>query len=366
MFIDIVPNGRSAPAVLLRESYREGRKAKKRTLANLGPLPASVIDGLRVLLQGGTAIARPGEVFEIQRALPHGHVAAVLGMVRKLDLPRLLSRTPSRERDLALAMIASRIIAPGSKLATVRALAAETASSSLGRVLDLGAIEEREIYAALDWLGEQQGRIERSLARRHLRDGTLVLYDVSSSYLEGRHCELAQHGYSRDRRPDRPQIVYGLLCDRDGRPVAIEVFAGNTGDPGTVSAQVEKLKRRFGLRHLVLVGDRGMITAARIRDDLTPAGLDWITTLRAPQIPALAESGPLQPSLFDQRDLAEITAPDYPGERLIVCRNPDLGRASATRCWPPPSATCRGSPARCEGGTRPCGAGPPSGSRSAR
>jgi hypothetical protein len=218
MFIDIVPNGRSAPAVLLRESYREGRTVKKRTLANLGSLPASLIDGLRVLLQGGTAIARPGAVFEIQRALPHGHVAAVLGMMRQLDLPRLLSRTPSRERDLALAMIASRIIAPGSKLATVRALSAETASSSLGRVLDLGAIEEREIYAALDWLGEQQMRIERGLARRHLKDGTLVPYDVSSSYLEGRHCPLAQHGYSRDRRPDRPQIVYGLLCDRDGRP----------------------------------------------------------------------------------------------------------------------------------------------------
>jgi Transposase DDE domain len=331
MFIDIVPNGRSAPAVLLRESYREGRRVKKRTLANLGPLPASVIDGLRVLLQGGTAIARPGEVFEIQRALPHGHVAAVLGMVRQLDLPRLLSRMPSRERDLALAMIAGRIIAPASKLATVRALSAETASSSLGRILDLGAIEEREIYAALDWLGERQARIERSLARRHLKDGTLVLYDVSSSYLEGRHCELAQHGYSRDRRPDRPQIVYGLLCDRDGRPIAIEVFAGNTGDPGTVSAQVEKLKRRFGLRHLVLVGDRGMITAARIRDDLTPAGLDWITTLRAPQIQALAESGPLQLSLFDQRDLAEVTAPDYPGERLVVCRNPDLARERARK-----------------------------------
>src|SRR5918911_1656059 len=218
MFIDVVPNGRSASAVLLRESYREGSKVKKRTLANLGPLPASVIDGLRVLLQGGTAIARPEEVFEIQRALPHGHVAAVLGMMRKLDLPRLLSRMPSRERDLALAMIAGRIIAPASKLATVRALSAETASSSLGRILDLGAIEEREIYAALDWLGAQQARIERSLARRHLKDGTLVLYDVSSSYLEGRHCELAQHGYSRDRRPDRPQIVYGLLCDRDGRP----------------------------------------------------------------------------------------------------------------------------------------------------
>ncbi|MBV9687158.1 MAG: IS1634 family transposase [Alphaproteobacteria bacterium] len=331
MFIDVVPNGRSAPAVLLRESYREGRKVRKRTLANLGQLPPAVVDGLRVLLAGGTAIARPNEMFEIQRALPHGHVAAVLGMMRKLELPRLLSRTGSRERDLALAMIASRIIAPSSKLATVRALAPETASSSLGRILDLGVIEEREVYAALDWLGGEQERIERSLARRHLQEGTLVLYDVSSSYLEGRHCELAQHGYSRDRRPDRLQIVYGLLCDRDGRPIAIEVFAGDTGDPATLSAQVEKLKRRFGLRHLVLVGDRGMITAARIREDLKPAGLDWITTLRAPQIQALAEAGPLQLSLFDERDLAEITAPDYPGERLIVCRNPDLARERARK-----------------------------------
>jgi hypothetical protein len=331
MFIDVVPNGRSAPAVLLRESYREGRKVRKRTLANLGQLPPAVIDGLRVLLAGGTAMARPEEMFAIQRALPHGHVAAVLGVMRKLDLPRLLSRTASRERDLALALIASRLIAPGSKLATVRALSPETASSSLGRVLGLGVVEEREVYAALDWLGGEQERIERSLARRHLRDGTLVLYDVSSSYLEGRHCELAQRGYSRDRRPDRLQIVYGLLCDHDGRPIAIEVFAGDTGDPATLSAQVEKLKRRFGLRHLVLVGDRGMITAARIRDDLKPVGLDWITTLRAPQIQALAEAGPLQLSLFDERDLAEITAPDYPGERLIVCRNPDLARERARK-----------------------------------
>jgi hypothetical protein len=243
MFIDVVPNGRSAPAVLLRESYREGSKVRKRTLANLGQLPPAVIDGLRMLLQGGAVVAQPEEVFEIQRALPHGHVAAVIGMMRKLDLPRLLGRTVSRERDLALAMIASRLIAPGSKLATVRALAAETATSSLGRVLDLGVVEEREIYAALDWLGDQQDRIERALARRHLKNGTLVLYDVSSSYLEGRCCELARHGYSRDRRPDRLQIVYGLLCDRDGRPIAIEVFEGDTGDPGTVPAQVEKLKR---------------------------------------------------------------------------------------------------------------------------
>ena len=236
MFIDVVPNGRSASAVLLRESYREGRKVRKRTLANLSKLPPPVVEGLRVLLQGGTAIARPEEVFEIQRSLPHGHAAAVIGMMRKLDLPRLLSRTVSRERDLALALIASRIIAPGSKLATARALSPETASSSLGRVLDLGVIEEREIYAALDWLGEQQDRIERSLARRHLKNGALVLYDVSSSYVEGRCCELARHGYSRDHRPDRLQIVYGLLCDRDGRPIAVEVFEGDTGDQHAVRA----------------------------------------------------------------------------------------------------------------------------------
>jgi hypothetical protein len=331
MFIDVVPNGRSASAVLLRESYREGSRVRKRTLANLSKLPASVVDGLRVLLQGGTAIARPEEVFEIQRSLPHGHVAAVIGMMRKLDLPRLLSRTVSRERDLALALIASRIIAPGSKLATARALSPETASSSLGRVLDLGVIEEREIYAALDWLGEQQDRIERSLARRHLKNGTLVLYDVSSSYVEGRCCELARHGYSRDHRPDRLQIVYGLLCDRDGRPIAVEVFEGDVADPSTLSAQISKLKQRFGLKHVVLVGDRGMITSARIRDDLQPAGLDWITTLRAPQIQALTEAGPLQLSLFDERNLAEITAPDYPGERLIVCRNPELARERARK-----------------------------------
>jgi hypothetical protein len=307
MFIDVVPNGRSASAVLLRESYREGSKVRKRTLANLSKLPASVVDGLRVLLQGGTAIARPEEVFEIQRSLPHGHVAAVIGMLRKLDLPRLLSRTVSRERDLALALIASRIIAPGSKLATARALSPETAGSSLGRVLDLGVIEEREIYAALDWLGERQDRIERSLARRHLKNGALMLYDISSSYVEGRRCELARHGYSRDRRPDRLQIVYGLLCDRDGRPIAVEVFEGDVGDPSTLSAQISKLKQRFGLKHVVLVGDRGMITSARIREDLQPAGLDWITTLRAPQIQALSEAGPLQLSLFDERNLAEIT-----------------------------------------------------------
>jgi len=331
VFIDVVPNGRSAPAVLLRESYREGKRVRKRTIANLGQLPPALIDGLRVLLQGGAVVGRPGEALEIRRSLPHGHVAAVIAMMRKLELPRLLGRTATRERDLALALIASRVTAPGSKLATLRSLAPETACSSLGRVLDLGAIEEREIYAALDWLGAQQLRIERQLARRHLQDGTLVLYDVSSSYLEGRRCELAQHGYSRDHRPDRLQIVYGLLCDREGRPVAVEVFDGNAGDPSTLAAQVDKLKRRFGLRHVVLVGDRGMITSARIRETVKPAGFDWISCLRSAQIQDLAKAGPLQLSLFDERDLAEISAPEYPGERLVVCRNPDLARERARK-----------------------------------
>ena len=322
--------------MLLRESYRVGDKIKKRTLANLTHWPARLIEGLRTLLKGGTAVASSATTeLSVLRALPHGHVAAVLGMARKLDLPQLLlgrgRRAETRSRDLALAMIVNRVIAPGSKLATVRALAPETASSSLGTTLDLGTVEEREIYAALDWLGRQQERIERALAKRHLSDGTLVLYDITSSYLEGRKCELARFGYSRDHRSDRPQIVYGLLCDRDGRPIAIEVFEGDVADPTTISSQVEKLKQRFGLRRIVLVGDRGMITAARIREDLKPAGLDWITALRAPQIQQLVETGPLQLSLFDERDLAEITAPDYPGERLIVCRNPLLAAERARK-----------------------------------
>src|ERR687887_221132 len=330
MYIESVPNRNSPPAVLLRESYRDGGRTRKRTLANLSKWPPALVEGLRTLLKGGTVQA-PGAtagMLTLHRALPHGHVAAVLGLARQLDLPRLLlgrgGPAAARSRDLVLAMLVQRIIAPGSKLATVRALAPETASSSLGAVLGLGTVEEREIYAALDWLGPQQARIERSLAQRHLADGTLVLYDVSSSYLEGRCCELARFGYSRDRRPDRLQIVYGLLCDRDGRPLAIEVFEGDAGDPSTLAAQVEKLKQRFRLQHVVLVGDRGMLTAARLREDLRPAGLDWITSLRAPPIQALVAAGPLQLSLFDERDLAEITAPEYPGERLIVCRNPLL------------------------------------------
>jgi hypothetical protein len=336
MYVESVPNRNSPPAVLLRESYRAGDKIKKRTLANLTHWPPELVEGLRTLLKGGTAVASSATTeLSVLRALPHGHVAAVLGMARKLDLPRLLLgrglQAETRSRDLALAMIVNRVMAPGSKLATVRALTPETASSSLGITLDLGMVEEREIYAALDWLGRQQERIERALAKRHLSDGTLVLYDITSSYLEGRKCELARFGYSRDRRSDRLQIVYGLLCDRDGRPIAIEVFEGDVADPATLSSQVEKLKQQFGLNRIVLVGDRGMITAARIRDDLKPAGLDWITTLRAPQIKQLVETGPLQLSLFDERDLAEIAALDYPGERLIVCRNPLLAAERARK-----------------------------------
>lgn len=342
MFIEIVPNRTSPPAVLLRESWREGGKVKKRTLANLSKLPMPVVQGLRTLLKGGVAFADAGEAVSIRRALPHGDVSAVLGTLRDVGLERRLAGGKpdpgeGRLKDLAVAMIVARVIAPGSKLSTLRALSLETANSSLGLVLGLAGedappIGTREIYAALDWLGDQQQRIENSLANKHLGDGTLVLYDVSSSYLEGRCCELARFGYSRDKRGDRPQIVYGLLCDRHGCPLAIEAFSGETGDPSTLQAQVAKLKQRFGLARVVVVGDRGMITQARIREDLEPAGLDWITALRAPQIRALIDAGPLQLDLFDdQTDLAEITSSDYPGERLVVCRNPVLAKERARK-----------------------------------
>jgi hypothetical protein len=330
MFIETVPNRSSPPAVLLRESWREGKKVHKRTLANLSKLPAHLITGLQALLKGGAVIGVGDGGLEVVRSLPHGHVAAGLGMVRRIALDRLLLSTAKdagsvRHRDLVVAMIVDRLVTPRSKLGFVRAVDEETASTSLGSVLGLGTVAEGEAYAALDWLLAQQPRVEKGLARRHLRDGTLVLYDVSSSYLEGRKCPLAQFGYSRDHRPDRPQIVYGVLCTRAGLPVAVEVFDGNTADPTTLADQVNKLKQRFALERVVLVGDRGMITSARLREDLVPAGLDWIACLRGPQIQELAaDDGPLQLSLFDDRDLAEISDPRYPGERLIVCRNPLL------------------------------------------
>ena len=338
MFIETVPNRNSPPAVLLRESYRDERgRAQKRTLANLSKLPGDVIDALKAVLKGGTVIGTgPGEL-EVERSLPHGHVAAALGVVRRTAVDRLILSTAKdaasrRYCDLVVGLLVDRLIEPRSKLGFVGAVDEATAVSSLGPLLGLGKVKEREAYEALDWLLARQQRIENGLARRHLGDGMLVLYDVSSSYFEGRRCPLAHYGYSRDHRKDRPQIVYGLLCTREGLPVAVEVFDGNTGDPATLSAQVEKLKHRFAISRVVLVGDRGMITEARISEDLQPAGLDWISSLRAPAIQALAaDNGPLQLSLFDERDLAEISAPElFPGERLIVCRNRQLA-ADRTR-----------------------------------
>jgi len=326
MYVTRVPNRSSPPAVLLRESYREGGKVKTRTLANLTDWPEAKVEALRRALKGEVALPGKGEA-QIERALPHGHVAAVLGMARKLKLDKLLAREPERLAKLALAMIVARVIEPAAKLATARQLSEGTAAHSLGAVLELGAVDEDELYAALDLLGEAQPRIEAALAKRHLRDGCLVLYDLTSSYLEGRKCELGRYGYSRDGKKDKLQIVFGLLCAADGCAIAVEVFEGNTGDPSTLAAQVARLKEKFGLSRVLLAGDRGMVTEARIKEDLTPAGLDWLTALRAPAIQELAaDDGPLQLSLFDERDMAEITAPDYPGERLIVCRNKALAQ----------------------------------------
>ena len=326
MYIESVPNRNSPPAILLRESYRDAGKIKKRTIANLSDWPTEIVEGLRTLLKGGKVAPADQESIIVRRALPHGHVAAVLGTLRNIGLDRMLGPPRNRCRDRVIAMIVARLSAPASKLATARMLDPLTASSSLGEVLGLGPVDEDELYVALDWLGERQEAIEKALARKHLHDGTLVLYDVSSSYVEGRCCELARLGYNRDGKKGKLQIAYGLLCAADGCPVAIEVFEGDTGDPRTLAAQIDKVKKRFALERVALVGDRGMITQARLDAEIAPAGLDWITALRAPAIRTLVEAGALQMSLFDQRDMAAITSPDYPGERLIVCRNPDLAR----------------------------------------
>jgi Transposase DDE domain len=324
MYIEAVPNRNSPPAILLRESYRQDGKVCKRTLCNLSDWPTAHIEGLRGVLKGGTVIPAERDAFTVVRSLPHGHVAAALGTARRIGLDRILGADGDRRRDLVLALLVSRILDPASKLAVARALSPATAASSLGEALGLGCVDEDELYAALDWLLERQPAIEATLAKRHLTHGTLVLYDVSSSYMEGHCCPLAKRGYSRDGKKGTLQIIYGLLCAPDGCPVAIEVFDGNTADPMTLAVQIAKLKQRFQLDHVVLVGDRGMITQARITEDIKSAGLDWITALRAPAIKALVDSGALQLSLFDQRDLASITAPDFPGERLVICRNPDL------------------------------------------
>jgi hypothetical protein len=325
MYVAKVPNRGSPPAVLLRESYREAGKVKNRTLANLSSWPEAKVDALARVLKGqlAPATARAG-TFEIARSLPHGHVAAVLGTVRALGLEELIDPAPSRQRDLVTAMAVAQVIAPDSKLAIARALQGETAASSLGEVLGVAGCDEDDLYGAMDWLAARQEKIENALAARHLAGGTLVLYDVSSAAFEGRTCPLGAIGHPKDGVHGRLQIVYGLLTSARGVPVAIEVFAGNTGDPKTVAAQVAKVKDRFGLGRVVLVGDRGMLTAARLREDVGPAGLDWITALRAPQVKNLLRDGALQLSLFDEVDLAEITHPDYPSERLVACKNPFL------------------------------------------
>ena len=324
MYVVKVPNRGSPPAVLLRESYREDGKVKNRTLANLSAWPEAKVDALSRVLKGQPPAAALDGAFEITRSLPHGHVAAVLGTLRELGLEELIDPVPSRSRDLVTAMTVAQVIDPGSKLAIARGLRDATAASSLGEVLGVGGCDEDHLYAAMDYLHARQDRIQDALAARHLAGGTLVLYDVSSAAFEGRTCPLGAVGHPKDGVRGRLQIVYGLLTSPEGIPVAIEVFQGSTGDPKTVASQVDKVKDRFGITRVVLVGDRGMLTAARLREDVRPAGLDWITALRAPQVKNLARDGALQLTLFDQTDLAETTSPDFPGERLVACMNPFL------------------------------------------
>ena len=332
MYIESVPNRNSPPAILLREGYRENGKVKKRTLANLSQWDAQLIEHFRVLLRGGVAVASAQELFTIERSLPHGHVAAVLGAARACGAEAWFGAAPAPLQPLLLAMLVARVVSPASKLATHRMLHDDTATHSLGRVLGVGQVQPEQLYGALDWLHEAQPAIERRLARKHLAGDTLVLYDLTSTWLTGRCCELAARGHSRDGKRDDPQIVFGLVCTAHGVPIAVEVFAGNTADPATVAAQVTKLKERFGIGRIAWVGDRGMLTSARIEQVLRPAAMDWISSLRAPQIAQLAaEHGPFQPTLFDERNLLELSSEHFPGERLVVCRNPLLAGERARK-----------------------------------
>jgi Transposase DDE domain len=311
---------------LIRRSVRDGERVRHETIANVSKLPPAALDALRRALAGQTLIAAEA-AFVVERSLPHGHVAAVLGAFGRLELARLIDRAPSRERQLVLAMICQRLLEPGSKLACARALG----RSTLAEDLDVAGADEDELYAALDWLGDRQERIEARLARRHLAAGELALYDLSSSYFEGRTCPLAALGYSRDGRRGTLQIVYGLLTDRAGRPVAVEVFDGATHDHQTVPAQLDKLKARFGLGELVLVADRGMVTRANLEAIRNADGIAWITALKAPQVKRLVRTGAFQPSLFDEVNLAEVRSAEFPGERLVVCRNPLIAAERARK-----------------------------------
>ena len=332
MYIETIPNRSSPPAILLREGYRENGKVVKRTLANLSGWDPQLVEHFRVLLKGGVAVESASSLLTIERSLPHGHVAAVLGAARGSGAAIWFGSAPKELQPLLLAMLVARVIAPASKLATHRLLHEDTASCSLGRVLGVGQCSADELYRGLDWLHEAQPAIERRLARQHLAGATLVLYDLTSTWMTGRCCELAAYGHSRDGKRDDPQIVFGLVCTAQGCPIAVEVFKGNTADPATVAPQVAKLKARFGIEHLAWVGDRGMLTSARIEQVLKPEGMDWVSSLRAPQIAQLAaEHGPFQPSLFDERNLLELTSQHFPDERLVVCRNPLLAEERARK-----------------------------------
>jgi len=319
MYVERIPNRTSPPAILLREAWREAGRVRKRTVANLTDWPPARVEALRRVLRD-EPLVRADELFTIETSLPHGHVEAILGMVRRLGVDTLIATKRSRARDLVLAMIVERLVHPCSKLATTRLWSTTTLGESVG----VAGADVDELYDALDWLLARQPHIEKKLAARHLREGGVVLYDVSSSYYEGRTCPLAHFGHDRDGKTGLPIIVYGVMTDADGRPVATEVYAGNVGDPKTVPDQVETLRERFGVSHVVLVGDRGMLTQTQIDHLKTYPGLGWISALRSPAIRALVDSGTLQLSLFDVQHLAEITSPAYPGERLVACFNPLL------------------------------------------
>ena len=355
--LESIPNRNSRPTLLIREAWREGKRIRKKTRANLTGMPEPLVNGIRALLKGGIALESVEDAFTIRRALPHGHVAAGLATLRRLGLVRLLHRHPGRERDLAIAGILARLLDPGSKLAAARHLSPDTAASSLGTVLGLGPVSGNELLDMLDWLLRRQRHIEKSLAHRHLGEATLILYDVTSSFLEGGCCPLAAFGHNRDGKKGKKQIVFGLLCTEEGCPVAVEVFAGNRGDPMTLGAQIAKIRDRFGVGRVALVGDRGMITTARIRQELEPATLDWISALKATDIRKLlrqqgadgGEPAPLCPEAVPDQ-VAEIVSPEFPGERLLVCLNPRLrsiGLASGKRCWRPPRRSSKRLPGAC-------------------
>ncbi len=329
MHVAIVPSrqgGREYKAYLLRQTYREAGKVKHRTLANLSALPLEAIEAVRAILRG-QPVGALDEQLQIERSLPHGNVLAVLGCLRQLGLDRMLATRPRRERELVVAMIVSRVLEPASKLATTRNWHNTTLASSLS----VEDADEDELYAALDWLLKCQPKVEQQLAERHLTEGGLVLYDLTSTGVEGRCCPLARIGHSRDGKRGQPQIEFGLLTDREGRPVGVDVFEGNTGDPATVAGQVTKLKEQFGIAEVVLVGDRGMLTSARIESLKEVGGISWVSALRSDQIESLVHSGDLQLGLFDKRNLVEITSPKFPDERLVVCKNPALAEERARK-----------------------------------